>query len=73
MPPTNTWQSLLSRRELLKRSGMGFGMLGLAGILSDDDVRSASAADTTGYQNPLSPKQPHFPAKAKRVDAPPVA
>ncbi len=34
------------------------GLLGLAGVLADD----ASAAD-----NPLLPKSPHFPAKAKHV------
>ena len=31
--------SVLTRRELLRRSGMGFAMLGLAGVLSDPAVR----------------------------------
>jgi hypothetical protein len=52
--------ALLTRRELLRRSGMGFGMLGLMGLL----CKQAEAAD---YSNPLVPKQPHFPGKAKRV------
>ena len=56
----------LSRRDLLCRSGMGFGALGLAGLLGDVGLlKNASAAE--GYRNPLAPKQPHFPAKAKRV------
>jgi hypothetical protein len=45
---------ILSRRELLRRSGLGFGLLGL-GVLEAD-------ANT-----PLEPKRPHFWAKAKRV------
>ena len=46
---------------------MGFGMLGLAGLLADgtDMTRSAQAADA--YHNPLASKSPHFPGKAKRV------
>ncbi|MCI0358906.1 MAG: DUF1501 domain-containing protein [Planctomycetaceae bacterium] len=58
----------LTRRELLRRSGMGLGMLGLAGVLDGAGVLSAAAADSeTGYQNPLAERPPHFPAKAKRV------
>src|SRR5688500_17045232 len=60
----------LSRRELLRRSGIGLGMLGLAGVLADGGLlRSGEAADAEpgGYQNPLAEKQPHFAAKAKRV------
>jgi len=51
---------LLTRRELLRRSGMGFAALGLAGLL--DNPAAAAAPDS-----PLSPRAPHFPAKAKRV------
>jgi hypothetical protein len=54
----------LSRRELLRVSSAGFGSLALAGLLGEE-ARAAgvdpSAAD------PLAPRQPHFPAKAKRV------
>jgi Protein of unknown function (DUF1501) len=52
----------LSRRELLTRAGTGLGMLGLAGLLSDADRVSAAPA-----VNPLAPKSPHFPARAKRI------
>ncbi len=50
----------LSRREALTRTGTGFGMLALAGILADD-AGAAPAFD------PLAPKAPHFKAKAKHV------
>jgi hypothetical protein len=55
-----------SRRELLRRSGFGMGMLGLASVLGQDGAFAASG-DGQGYQNPLSPREPHFPAKAKHV------
>ncbi len=53
---------MLTRRELLSRSGMGFGLLSLADLLDGRPVR-ADAVST----NPLAPKQPHFAAKAQRV------
>jgi hypothetical protein len=53
---------ILSRRELLARSGTGLGLLGLAALLGD-----SSPARAASYENPLAPKPPHFPAKAKHV------
>jgi hypothetical protein len=49
---------MLSRRELLKRSGMGFGGLGLASLMT----QSARAADS-----PMAPRVPQFAARAKHV------
>jgi hypothetical protein len=49
---------LFTRREMVKRCGMGFAALGLADLLAEQ----TSAAST-----PLTPRQPHFPGKAKRV------
>jgi len=49
----------LSRRELLTRSGVGMGLLGLAPLLDANRVEAAA--------NPLAPKAAHFPAKAKHV------
>jgi hypothetical protein len=54
----------LTRRDLLRRSGMGLGMLGLAGVLASNG-QLAQAAETD--PNPLVPKKPHFPSKAKQV------
>src|SRR5262249_60452884 len=51
----------LSRRQLLCKLGNGFGALGLASMLAPS-VRAA-----TGGDNPLAPKPPHFPPRAKRV------
>lgn len=52
----------ISRRELLARSGLGLGALGLMGLLGDSIV-----AAEPGDDNPLAPRAPHFPGKAKRV------
>ncbi len=49
----------INRREMLRQSCAGFGMLALHGLLGSE----ASAASL----NPLAAKQPHFPAKAKRI------
>jgi hypothetical protein len=57
----------IDRRELLSRSGLGFGSLGLASLLNDDGLLSSEARATETPINPLAPKQPHFPATAKRV------
>jgi hypothetical protein len=53
----------VSRREMLTRAGTGFGALALAGMMADD---SRLPAAPLGSQ-PLAPRSPHFPAKAKRV------
>jgi len=47
---------LLSRRELLRTSAVGFGWLALADLLA-----------AAQQKDPLAPRQPHFAAKAKRV------
>jgi hypothetical protein len=49
----------LSRRDVLRRSGTGLGLLGLASLLAEDSARAAT--------NPLAPKPPHFAPKAKRI------
>ncbi|HEX6984716.1 MAG TPA: DUF1501 domain-containing protein [Planctomycetaceae bacterium] len=50
----------ISRRELLRRSAVGFGSLALASLLAEDAAASSPA-------DPLAPKLPHLPARAKRV------
>ncbi len=52
----------LSRREMLLRAGAGFGAWAVLDLLRRDGVLAATAAD-----NPLSPRPPHFAARAKRV------
>jgi hypothetical protein len=60
----------LTRRDLLRRSGAGFGMLGLAGVLGGEGLLAQSASAATGAGGApaaLSPKAPHFAPKAQRV------
>jgi len=56
--------STIPRRELLKRAGCGAGLLGLTVLLNDEGLLAASAAQQV---DPLSPKPPHFAARAKSV------
>ncbi|HVY68290.1 MAG TPA: DUF1501 domain-containing protein, partial [Verrucomicrobiae bacterium] len=59
------WQAPLNRRRMLTRFASGFGMLGFAGLLSENIV--ADAVTAAASTNPLAVKPPHFPAKAKRI------
>jgi hypothetical protein len=52
----------LSRRDLLRVSSAGFGGLALAGLLGQEQARAATLSN-----DPLAVKEPHFPARAKRV------
>jgi len=54
----------LSRRQMLARTGIGFGSLALGQLLGEQGLLNTAQADAI---NPLLPKTPHFPAKAKRV------
>src|SRR5215813_13675204 len=56
----------LTRREFLCRCGMGMGAVSLGSLLGGL-VTPNSAQASDGFINPLTPKQPHFPGKAKRV------
>ncbi len=53
----------MNRRQMLTRTGTGFGMLGLAGLLAAQG--ELAAAVPAG--SPLAPKSPHFAPKAKHV------
>src|SRR5216683_464908 len=53
---------LSSRREFLLKAGAGFGSLALSCMLQRDGLLSAAEID-----NPLAPKKPPLPAKAKAV------
>ena len=46
----------MTRREILRTMGSGFGMMSLNSLLATESSTS-----------PLAPKVPHFPAKAKHV------
>ncbi len=59
--------NLLSRREMLRRSGTGMGLLGLAGVLGDAGLLGSAAQATPVESSPLAPRAAHFPAKVKHV------
>jgi hypothetical protein len=59
---------------MLTRTGMGLGMIGLAGVMADAGVLAEEPGVDAGVNrrdhaapNPLAPKPPHFAAKAKHV------
>jgi hypothetical protein len=52
----------VTRRELLRRSGLGLGWLGATSLLADEAMAAAAGAATT-----LAPRPPHFPARARAV------
>jgi Protein of unknown function (DUF1501) len=60
--------SYQTRRHFLKESAMGFGALALGSLLSGCGSQSTgSAVDLFDPANPLLPKPPMFPGKAKSV------
>jgi uncharacterized protein DUF1501 len=60
-----------TRREFLWESGAGFGALGLTGLFGNDPLFAGSSADgkktKVKFTNPMAPRPPMFPAKAKAV------
>src|SRR6188508_1416406 len=56
-----------TRRDFLCKCGIGFGMVSLANLLAPEMLNAALATGSAVGNSPLAPKQPHFPAKAKRV------
>jgi hypothetical protein len=61
--PRNTFCGR-TRREFLHQLGCGFGALPLLDLLHKDAPRSALPM---GGGNPMAPRKPHFPPKAKAV------
>jgi len=55
---------LISRRDALRSSSAGFGMVALASLLAQN--QPLRAADATA-EKPLAPKKPHHEPKAKRI------
>jgi hypothetical protein len=52
-----------TRRQFFKDCSVGVGTLGLASLLNERLL----AADAAKADDPLAPKKPHFPAKAKSI------
>jgi hypothetical protein len=56
-----------SRRDFLRHAGGGLGALTVGGMIGTSGVFSSLQAAELEAANPLAPKPPHFPAKAKSV------
>ncbi|MFO0820221.1 MAG: DUF1501 domain-containing protein [Pirellulales bacterium] len=59
-----------SRRTMLQQSAVGFGSLALASLLAHSPEKSRAAEKSVHASpaaDPLAPKSPHFPARAKRI------
>jgi len=67
--PKNTFCNQIQRREFLRDMGGGFASLGLTGMLAQDGFFSskAMAKELPKFVNPLAPKNPPLPGKAKSV------
>ncbi len=57
----------LARRHFFRECGVGVGKIALATLLTEAFARGARAAEPRVPAGPLSPKQPHFTPRAKRV------
>src|SRR5262245_9765099 len=53
----------ISRRQALKKSAAGFGTLALASLLAENGAAAPPGEGT----NPLAPRTPHHPARARRI------
>ena len=67
------YTTMQSRRAWLQNAGCGFGWLGLQSLLAQCTVSPRALGDGLGdglgdrSRNPLAQREPHFPARAKRV------
>jgi hypothetical protein len=64
-------QAITNRREFLAKAGAGFGLLALGDLLGGSGLRAADAlageGTGTGPADPLAPRAPHYPPKAKAI------
>jgi len=67
MHPLIERYQLQTRRHFLRQSTAGIGGIALAALLGDASGHGTASAAESPVNNPLAVRQPHFPAKAKRV------
>jgi len=69
-------REVITRRHFFGQCGVGVGKMALASLLCSAASRAFGSGPTSspspapsglGVKNPLAPRPPHFPAKAKRV------
>ena len=61
----NIMHQQLARRQFLYSSANTIGGIALASLLQDDGVLADETSSAGSSANPLAPKPPHFPGKAK--------
>ncbi len=57
----------VTRRWFFKECGVGLGTIALHALLQDRAVRADDTSPSVTAADPLAPRRPHFPAKAKNV------
>jgi hypothetical protein len=66
MNPTDERSLGITRRHFLQNCGVGLGKIALAGLLTDA-FTGRGAGLPPAATDPLAPRKPHFPGRAKRV------
>ena len=57
----------ITRRHFFRQAGYGIGSLALTSLLSEGLIGQPAEAADTHAVNPMAPRPPHFPAKAKNI------
>lgn len=57
----------ISRRHFLLESAVGLGAVALGGFMGGCGPKNSGPKNLASITDPMSPKPPHFPGKAKRV------
>lgn len=65
--PCGRIQRPLTRRQMLRKTGGGAGMLALASLLQQQKLLGGAAPQEPDPVNPLASRPGHFPARAKAV------
>ncbi len=65
--PSSMESLALSRREFLSRTGMGMGAIGLTSMMGSLGMIAPQARADAGFINPLTPRQPQYFGRVKRV------
>jgi len=65
--PHSNPRPIYSRRDFLRRTSSGFGAMALSALMGNYAPHLLAASSGTPRVNPLHPKAPNFPARAKSV------
>src|SRR3954454_3268972 len=60
------YEPFTNRRDFLKKAGAGFGLLALSELLQGQGLLAANPEPSPAL-DPMAPRPPHFPAKAKSI------